>query len=84
MLIFIFFVFDSAAYSAEDKETIQNIVTPDIIERIIKVEGSVDKPRVIFIIPRARLWKEDFSRKSFVIDILKPVYPEFLIKKGEQ
>lgn len=83
MLIFIFFVFD-IAYSAEDKETIQNWGTPDIIERIIKVEGTVDKPRVIFIIPRARLWREDFSRKSFVTDILKPVYPEFLIKKGEQ
>jgi hypothetical protein len=50
---------------------------PDkIIERVIKIEGSVEKPRVIFIVPRAKLWKDDFLKKSFLPDILKPVYPE--------
>ena len=54
----------------------------EVIERVIKIEGTVEKPRVIFILPRARLWKEEFLRKSFVSDILKPVYPESVLKES--
>jgi len=54
---------------------------PEIIERIIRIEGTIEKPRVLFIVPRAVLWRQDRHRKkSFVTEILEPVYPESLIK----
>ncbi|MEK6531599.1 MAG: hypothetical protein AABZ23_03790 [Deltaproteobacteria bacterium] len=49
----------------------------EIIERVIKIEGTIEKPRVIFIVPRARLWRDEFLKKSFLQDILKPVYPAY-------
>lgn len=52
----------------------------EVVERIIKVEGSLERPRVIFILPRAKLWKEDLSKRSFVGEILEPVYPETVIE----
>lgn len=54
------------------------------IERTIKIEGSVERPRVIFIVPRARLLKGGLMSKSFVQDILEPVYPEQLVKEEKQ
>jgi hypothetical protein len=58
----------------------------EIRERIIEIKGTLEKPRVIFIIPKARLRKEERMveerlKKSFISDILKPVYPESLIKE---
>lgn len=52
----------------------------EVVERIIKIEGSLERPRVIFILPRAKLWKEDLSKRSFVGEILEPVYPETVIE----
>lgn len=52
---------------------------PKIIERVIKIEGSEERPRVIFIVPRSRLRKEGLENKSYLTDILAPVYPEGLI-----
>lgn len=49
----------------------------EIIERVIKIEGTIEKPRVIFIVPRAKLWRDEFLKKSFLQDILKPVYPAY-------
>ena len=49
---------------------------PQITERTIKIEGTVEKPRVLFIVPRARIWKEFSFHKSFHEEILTPVYPE--------
>ncbi len=54
---------------------------PTVVERVIKIEGVLEKPRVIFIVPRAKLWKEGTGGKSFLSDILTPVYPEPLIKR---
>lgn len=59
----------------------------EIAERIIEIKGTLEKPRVIFIVPKARLQKEarteeEALKKSFVSDILKPVYPEFLKEEG--
>lgn len=67
----------AAEPEAEEKE---------ITERIIEIKGTLERPRVIFIVPKARLQKEaraeeEALKKSFVSDILKPVYPEFLIKE---
>lgn len=56
---------------------------PEIIEKIITVEGSVEKPRVIFIVPRARLQRPWINRKSLIPAILEPVYPDFLKKEGD-
>lgn len=69
---------DQAA--AQAVETGKGPENQQIIERIIKIEGTVEKPRVLFILPRARIWKDDPLRKSFFDDILKPVYPEALLK----
>lgn len=68
--------------SAADKEPEEG----EIIERTIEIKGTLEKPRVIFIIPKARLQKEkrsvkDQPKKSFISNILKPVYPESLIKE---
>lgn len=57
---------------------------PRIIERVIKIEGSQERPRVIFIVPRSKLKKEGLENKSYLTDILAPVYPEELIKAGNQ
>lgn len=56
------------SYALEGEDT--------IINRTIKIEGSVEKPRTIFIVPKALLWKEDIAGKRFVDELLKPVYPE--------
>ncbi len=54
---------------------------PEIIERIIRIEGTIEKPRVLFIVPRARLWRKDMGlKKNFTVEMLKPEYPESLIK----
>lgn len=69
---------DSAV--AQAVETNKGPENPQIIERIIKIEGTIERPRVLFILPRARIWRDDPLRKSFFDDILKPVYPETLLK----
>lgn len=57
---------------------------PKIIERVIKIEGSQERPRVIFIVPRSKLRKEGLENKSFLTDILAPVYPEGLVNANNQ
>ncbi len=52
---------------------------PRIIERVIRIEGSEERPRVIFIVPRSKLRKEGLENKSYLTDILAPVYPEGLV-----
>ncbi len=54
---------------------------PAVVEHVIKIEGSVEKPRVIFIVPRSKLWRDGIFKKSFVADILRPVYPKLSIKE---
>lgn len=66
--------------AARAVETSKGPENPQIIERIIKIEGTIERPRVLFILPRARIWRDDPLRKSFFDDILKPVYPEALLK----
>lgn len=62
-------------------ETNNDSKEPQIIERTIKIEGVVEKPRVLFIVPRAKIWKEYSIKKSFLADILKPVYPEEFLRE---
>ena len=57
---------------------------PAVIERVIKVEGTIERPRVIFIIPRSKLWRDNIFKKSFVDDILKPVYPKLEINPEDR
>lgn len=71
-------IFDQAV--AQTLETGKGPENQQIIERIVKIEGTIEKPRVLFILPRAHIWKDDPLRKSFFDDILKPVYPEALLK----
>lgn len=71
----------SFAYGSQDTKISTKYTEPEIIERTITVEGSLEKPRVIFIIPRAKVWKEDPDRKSFINDTLRPVYPGHLIRE---
>lgn len=67
------------AYSANKRITRGD--EPAVVEHVIKIEGSVEKPRVIFIVPRSKLWRDDIFKKSFVADILRPVYPKLSIKE---
>ncbi len=77
LLVSVFICNIKYSTAAEDKNE------PEIIERIVKVEGSVEKPRVIFIVPRARLWRPWIDRKSFIPNILNPVYPDFISNAGD-
>ncbi len=56
---------------------------PRIVERTIKIEGALEKPRVIFIVSRANLWKDFTIKKTYITDILRPVYPDDLIREIE-
>lgn len=56
---------------------------PAVTQRIITIEGTVEKPRVLFIVSRSRLWKGDSLEKSFVRDILEPVDHEPISRHGE-
>ena len=47
-----------------------------IITRVIKIEGSVEKPRVIFIVPKARLWRAHITDKDFTEELLRPRRPD--------
>lgn len=47
----------------------------EVIERVIKIEGSLEKPKVMFIVPKANLWRKKAMDKSFREEFLKPVYP---------
>jgi hypothetical protein len=47
-----------------------------IITRVIKIEGSVEKPRVIFIVPKARLWRAHIIDKDFTEELLRPIRPD--------
>jgi hypothetical protein len=69
------------AYGADNGKGSRHSNEPAVIERVIKVEGNLERPRVIFIIPRSKLWRDDIFKKSFVDDILKPVYPKLAIKE---
>ena len=80
LLIFLLFLTSISLYSPKSLEASQKLDGPEITERVIKIQGKVEKPKVIFIVPRANLWKKDIFKKSFLQDILKPAYPEAIIK----
>ncbi len=82
VFLFVAFVLFAAMDAGASAAGPQERNEPVVIQRIIKIEGTVEKPRVLFIVPRARLWRGGFLNKSFVSDILAPVYPESLIKEG--
>ena len=83
-IIFFFLSVSVFICSIKDSTAAEGRNEPEIIiERIVKVEGSVEKPRVIFIVPRARLWRPWIERKSFVPNILNPVYPDFISNEGD-
>ncbi|MDH4226470.1 MAG: hypothetical protein OEV59_01765 [Deltaproteobacteria bacterium] len=46
-----------------------------IEQRIIKIEGSIDKPRVIFIVPRARLVRQEPGKSGFSRELSVPAHP---------
>ena len=53
-----------------------------VTERVIKIEGTVEKPRVIFIVPKAKLWSGSITDKSYRDEFLKPLYPDDAAFKG--
>jgi len=79
ILATLFFFFTTASVQARSFRKLER--EPTVVERIIKIEGTVEKPRVLFIVPRSRLWRGGFLNKSFKDDILRPVYPDKLIKQ---
>ena len=63
----------AAIDAADEKEA--------VIERVIKIEGTVEKPRVIFIVPKAKLWSGSVTDKSYRDEFLKPLYPADAAKR---
>ncbi|MBI3583184.1 MAG: hypothetical protein HY096_04445 [Nitrospinae bacterium] len=78
--VFCLLLIITPAYSAN--KGIMRGDEPAVVEHMIKIEGSVERPRVIFIVPRSKLWRDDIFKKSFIADILRPVYPKLSIKEG--
>lgn len=76
------FLLAASSYGAEKFIIPKKAAEPEIevVERIIKVEGTLERPRVIFILPRGKLWREDLSRRSFVEEMLEQVYPESVME----
>ncbi len=64
-----FIIFTPAAVTAVGEQQA-------IVERVIKIEGSVEKPRVIFIVPKARLWRAHITDKDFTEELLRPIRPD--------
>lgn len=81
MMLWIVVITAPCLSDAWGAETNNDSKEPRIIERTIKIEGTVEKPRVLFIVPRAKIWKEYSIKKSFYADILKPVYPEEFMRE---
>ncbi len=48
----------------------------EIIHRVIKIEGSLEKPRTIFIVPKANLAESYHMRKGFDEQLLEPLPPD--------
>ncbi|MBI5875089.1 MAG: hypothetical protein HZB81_04480 [Deltaproteobacteria bacterium] len=68
----------AASFGYADDNNNNNHAQPEkqeIITRTIRIEGSPEKPRVIFIVPKARLWDVNISHKSFLKELLEPAYP---------
>ena len=76
MFAALFLCVDNAA-SLDDRE--QPKIKTTVTERVIKVEGTLDKPRVLFIVPKAKLWKAEFDKKEFYEELSVPPYPESLV-----
>ncbi len=53
-----------------------------IVERIIQIEGTIEKPRVLFILPRARVWRPGVLHKSRMPDVMEPKLP--VLKPGDE
>ena len=81
IVVFIMAILSGAAVAAEEKAKVEVVETAPDAERVIKIEGTVEQPRVLFVVPRSRIWDDDFFNKSFIPATLKPVYPEALIEE---
>lgn len=73
---FILLIIVAAAFFgyADDNNNLAQPEKQEIISRTIRIEGSPEKPRVIFIVPKARLWDGNISHKSFLKELLEPAY----------
>lgn len=47
----------------------------EIITKTIKIEGTIERPKIIFIVPRAVLWDSTILDKDFTKEILKINHP---------
>ncbi|MCK4738819.1 MAG: hypothetical protein KAT46_02620 [Deltaproteobacteria bacterium] len=69
-------VFSSTTSFAQSSSEPLNIKEDiKVIQRVIKIEGSIEKPRTIFILPRAKLWGGSVLEKSFRQEFLTPIFP---------
>lgn len=66
----------AASYPLMAAET-EKTDTEGVIHRTITIEGEVDKPRTIFIVPKARFFGGgDYLNKSYRDRLLEPLRPE--------
>lgn len=78
LLLTVLLVFTSASYSigaetAKEKGEKQK-KDKVIISKTITIEGAVERPKIIFIVPRAKLWDSTLWNKDFSEDILRPYF----------
>ncbi len=59
---------------SKESDTRESTDSAGIIQRTITIKGTVDKPRTIFIIPRARLANRD--KGSIEKYALEPLFPD--------
>ncbi|MCK5237349.1 MAG: hypothetical protein KAR06_10215 [Deltaproteobacteria bacterium] len=62
--------------NAQERRTTDEETKGGIIQRVIKIEGAVEKPRTIFILPKADFFEETYLKRSFEDELLEPLGPE--------
>ncbi|MBI5560833.1 MAG: energy transducer TonB [Deltaproteobacteria bacterium] len=71
-VLFLMFILLSTTRAVRGEEGPMN--EPLVTQRVIVIEGTVEKPRVMFIVSRSRLWKGDSLEKSFIPELLAPIH----------
>lgn len=71
--IFVVIAAITLGYAEDNRNQQENL---DIVSRTIRIEGSPEKPRVIFIVPKAKVWDNSVARRSFLKELLEPASPE--------
>lgn len=67
-------IMSSSTCFSKDDIIKESVDSAGITQRVIKIHGTIDKPRTIFIVPRARLVNTE--KGSIEKYALQPIFPD--------